>query len=216
MFEGYTLLCDYVNSKTKLLYKCPSGHRHCVIWNSWKSGARCPHCKKLGQPNINDIRKLFESEGHKLLSLEYINAKSKLIYICKNGHISSTTWSNWTNKSRGRRCKFCAGTNKKTIEFVSSNVELVGYKLKSKDYVGAKNKLHLICPNNHDYYVSWDNWYTKNNRCPKCMLSGISKSELEFRSLVSEVTCCELVFNTRDIIPPYELDIFIPDKNEAI
>jgi len=43
--EGYKLLTkEYKNSKQKLEYICPKGHKHSMRWNNWQQGQRCPNC----------------------------------------------------------------------------------------------------------------------------------------------------------------------------
>ena len=44
--EGYILLDEYTNARTKMRYICPNGHEHSIKWNSFKSGKRCPYCAK--------------------------------------------------------------------------------------------------------------------------------------------------------------------------
>ena len=42
--EGYILLTnEYINSKTKLYYTCPNGHKNSTTWSNWKKGHRCPY-----------------------------------------------------------------------------------------------------------------------------------------------------------------------------
>ena len=43
--EGYILLTDeYKNSRQKLNYICPKGHKHKISWDGWQQGQRCPTC----------------------------------------------------------------------------------------------------------------------------------------------------------------------------
>lgn len=42
--EGYELLSEYVNSRTKFLYKCVEGHVYSMTYNRWYAGCRCPEC----------------------------------------------------------------------------------------------------------------------------------------------------------------------------
>jgi len=43
--EGYTLLSrEYKNSKQKLEYICPQGHRGSIKWNNFQQGQRCLDC----------------------------------------------------------------------------------------------------------------------------------------------------------------------------
>lgn len=213
--EGYTLLSkEYDGCKRKLSYICPNGHAHEITWSCWIRGNRCPYCVKLGKPNISLISNSMASEGYTLLSNEYINAKSKLKVMCNKGHFFYTTWSNWSNTTRPRRCPYCSKRPPIDIDVVKEIIVNNGYELKSNRYINAKYKLHLICPNGHDYHVTWDNWSTKNNRCPICGLGNISKPENYLSGLLADSHV--VISNDRYIIAPYELDIVIPDKKIAI
>ena len=62
--EGYILLTKvYKNSRQKLNYICPRGHRHFVTWDNWNSKRkqRCPFC------NNNKVSK-WEKEVKKFLT----------------------------------------------------------------------------------------------------------------------------------------------------
>jgi len=215
---GYKLLTtNYINSRCKLDYICPNGHKHSISWNGWKKGDRCPYCSNLAKPTIEFIKECISNEGYTLISTEYVNAKTNIELICNNGHIFYITWSNWKNKTRPRRCPHCSKRPPIDIEFVKHNIESGGYKLISNQYINAKTKLELICSNNHTYNVSWDNWSTKNNRCPICNSNGVSVAEkLLFKTISSYYNNTLIIENDRSIITPYELDIVIPDKKIAI
>lgn len=50
MREGYELLSEvYINSSTKLKYKCPNGHMAYITWDKWRQGRRCPICNKISK-----------------------------------------------------------------------------------------------------------------------------------------------------------------------
>lgn len=53
--EGYVLLTDrYINSKQKLKYICPFGHKHTIDWSHWNlRGHRCPTCKFINMSGKN-------------------------------------------------------------------------------------------------------------------------------------------------------------------
>ena len=118
-------------------------------------------CKKL---TIEFVRESFEKEGYVLLSEEYISAKSKLNYICPQGHKHSIIWDNW---QQGHKCPSCAGNAKYTIKFVKNSFEKEGYTLLSKEYTGAHSKLDYICPEGHQHNIRWNDWQ-KGVRCPTC------------------------------------------------
>lgn len=103
--EGYMLLnTEYKNNTQKLRYICSEGHEYRISWVSWKNGARCAVCSGTAKHSIEFVRRSFGKEGCKLLSKTYKNNKTKLYYICSNGHTASTTWNDWV---RGFRCRAC-------------------------------------------------------------------------------------------------------------
>jgi hypothetical protein len=110
------------------------------------------------------VKTEFEKEDYILLSKEYKNNHTKLDYMCPNGHEHSITWNKWQT---GKRCPYCAGNAKLTIEFVRKSFESEGYILLSNSYVGNKTKLRYICPIGHKGAITWDNW-KQGRRCTKC------------------------------------------------
>lgn len=173
--EGYILLIDeYINNKQKLDYICPNGHRHFTNWHNWNSNNnRCPYCADL-IVTIEDIEESFERERYILLTTKYINNSQKLEYICPKGHKHFITWKNWC---KGRRCPYCSGNAKKTIEFIRSEFEKEAYILLTIEYINSSQKLIYICPNGHEHVITWSNWQ-QGKRCPYCANNG--KPTIEF------------------------------------
>ena len=163
--ENYVLLTKkYRNANQKLDYICSKGHKYCVSWNVWQRGHRCPYCVGVGKPTIEFIKSKFEKEGYKLLTNEYVNSKQKLNYICPKGHYHNISWSNW---QQGKRCYYCFGTAPLTIDFIKNEFEKENYKLLTKTYKNAKQKLRYICPNNHKHEITWSDWQS-GKRCGIC------------------------------------------------
>ena len=164
--EGYTLLTkEYINSKQKLEYICPNGHKHSTRWSNWRGGYRCSYCAGNRKLVIEFIRSEFEKEGYKLLTKRYKNSSQKLYYICLNGHSGSISWGSW---QQIRRCIYCSGKSKKTIEFIRLEFEKEGYVLLTKEYKNCSQKLEYICPYGHKGSVNWVNWNSNKSRCPIC------------------------------------------------
>jgi len=165
--EGYVLLTiEYINNYQKLEYICPNGHKHCVNWNNWKAGQRCPYCAGNGKPTIEFIRSEFEKKGYTLLTIKYLNNRQKLSYICPNGHRHNISWNAW--KNQGQRCVYCAGQGKPTIEFIKAEFEREGYELLTTRYINAHTKLKYKCSEGHEHQISWTEWCSLGNRCPYC------------------------------------------------
>lgn len=211
--EGYLLLSDtYIDSETPLDFICPNGHKHAISWSAWNNQhQRCAICAGVSRTSYEQIKSSFEKEGYELLTKVYINNRQKLDFICPNSHKCSITWSAW---SKGGRCKICSGLyidEDVVIKDVTSN----GYILIGK-YTNSHIPMHLICPNGHDYYVSWHNWSSKGYRCPRCTNVGTSYQETDLLSCIKSIYDGEIIDRSKTIISPYELDIVIPDKKIAI
>lgn len=58
-------------------------------------------------------------------------------------------------------------TKRKTLSEVKKFIECKGFSLLSDFYKNSKYKLHLICSQGHDCYISY-NAFTQGNRCITC------------------------------------------------
>lgn len=103
--EGAILVSKkYTTSKVKLDYICSEGHICTITWSDWRNGYRCLICSGKKKHTFGFVKSKFEQYGYVLVSTVYVNAKSKLDYICPNGHKGAITFSNWQH---GYRCKTC-------------------------------------------------------------------------------------------------------------
>ena len=110
--KKYELLSkEYVDCTTKLLYICDMGHEHSISWGNFKAGWGCPYCTKKIKPTIEQITTAIESEGYKIVSLNYINSASKIETLCPREHLYVTTWNRWTHPDK-YRCKDCSVLNR--------------------------------------------------------------------------------------------------------
>ena len=191
--EGYVLLSGhYINRSQKLKYKCPNGHFGDITWNNWfYNNNRCRFCANNVAHTIDYVRKKFEKEGYILLSDEYINAHTKLDYICPNGHKHSISFNKWNS---GRRCGICFGTKRKDINEILSAFKSEGYALLSTEYLNINSKLEYICPNGHKHSISFNNWL-RGKRCPYCAgrrmpyFKDISKSFTDKGYTIKDTNC---------------------------
>ena len=56
---------------------------------------------------------------------------------------------------------------KLSYEYVKEYIEKEGYTLLTNEYKGDITKLELICPNGHEWSITWKN-FKKGSRCPFC------------------------------------------------
>lgn len=146
------------------------------------------------------VKNQFENEGGKLLSEEYVDAHTKLKYICSEGHEHSITWNNW---QKGQRCLYCYGNVKKDIDFVRESFEKDSYILLTEEYINSKQKLEYICPNRHRHSISWANW-RKGQRCHFCVEIGrkiniFNDVKLEFEKEKYELLTIEYINNQQKL-----------------
>jgi hypothetical protein len=142
-----------------------------------------------------EVKTYFSEQGCELLELEYINANTKMKYICICGNPSTITFSKFFH--RGQRCRKCADKKNaerqrplisKIREFIESN----NYRLVSKTYTNAHEKIIVVCPENHEYNVTFDA-FKRGNRCPKC--SGKEKYTFEEVKEIFKSKDCNLLEN---------------------
>jgi hypothetical protein len=101
---GECLSSNYVNSFTKLRWRCAKGHQWEAVPSSIKTGTWCPFCIGRGR-TIEDMRLLAESRGGQCLSPILAGRKKRLRWRCAEGHM----WSSMPkNTLRGAWCRICA------------------------------------------------------------------------------------------------------------
>jgi len=168
--EGYEYLCrKSKNGKWFVYFECPSGHRHRIEWQNWRSGKRCGYCSGR-YISIEDIKNRFLSEGYKLLSKEYSNNSQLLDFICINGHRWKISYSAW---SMGQRCAKCAGNGKYMIKEIRDLFDNEGYTLLDREYTNGRKKLKYVCPSGHRGSIRFVNW-NQGHRCNTCRLESLT------------------------------------------
>jgi hypothetical protein len=119
---GECLSEKYVNSNTKLLWKCAKGHQWEAVPSAVKSRTWCPVCSGNSKLTIEDMHNLAAQKHGVCLSKRYINRETKLLWKCAEGHQWEATPSNIKS---GYWCPYCSRIAKLTIEEMQ--------KLKEKD-----------------------------------------------------------------------------------
>lgn len=204
----------YINNRTKLKYKCSCGNVSYTQLDSFIRGSRCEQCRykrshdKL-KLTIDFIKKKFEEAGCVLLSTEYKNSKTKLDYICSNGHHTKIAWNMF---KRGRRCVKCR--NEKTgdrrrlnFDYVRSEFAKMDCKLLSTEYNGSQTLLDYICECGEISKITWGN-FQQGVRCIKCGHEKTTeKRRLAFEYIKKEFEkegCTLITDNYINVITPLE------------
>lgn len=178
---GECLSNSYVNSHSKIKWRCKKGHTWYatagnIRGNASKKGTWCPECAKpmMGlskRLSLNDFKKLAKSRDGKCLSTKYVNSHTNLKWKCKNGHVWEATPG--SIKSQGSWCPYCARKvidKENETKILEKIAKSKGGKLISKSYVNYGTKLTWACSAGHQwkaipYNIKLGHW------CPKCSLS---------------------------------------------
>lgn len=102
---GQCLSTKYINSRTKLTWKCDKGHKWETTQNIIKNGSWCPICSGNVCLTIKEMHALARERGGKCFSTKYVNKHTKLEWGCAEGH-------RWQARSgdvkRGSWCPACS------------------------------------------------------------------------------------------------------------
>lgn len=216
--EGYVLLnkptAAVIKHRDIIEYRCSAGHERSCKWGTFLGGFRCRECFSDSlKHTFGYVLRRFSENGYTVVSAQYVNSHTPLRVVCPEGHMSLMSYGNY---NAGYRCQVCSGNQRATpFGVVKDEFDKRGYSLVSSCYCPGI-KLKYICPKGHHGDVSWPDFHHKGCGCPRCF-SRTSAAERELRTFVEAlVGPSEVVTNSRKIIPPYELDIFVPGHKVAI
>ena len=203
---------EYKGGKNKILIQCPKGHDWETRLDTFKSGKGCPYCsgKKL---TYIFVKNYIENEGYRLLSKEFKKSKEKLNMCCDKGHEFNM---NFDNFKQGQRCPICYLSSKKLdYSYVKENIEIDGYKLLSKEYLGGKNKLEMECPKGHKFNMRFDQ-FQQGKRCPHCNESKGEKKISEYLSSNNITYIAQYRYEDCKDKITLPFDFYLPDYNTCI
>ncbi len=213
-------LVQYVSEKGLIKITCPEHGVFEQTFNTHKKGHGCPKCvgrHKTTDEYINEV-KLVHGDKYDYSLVEYNNSIDRIKIICS---IHGEFNQNSTNHLQGNGCPKCKGlliTEKKTKttdEFISEAKLVHGdkYDYSNVEYIGCKDYIDILCKE-HGKFEQEPSSHLQGCGCPKCGLS-YDKSENELKDFITSLNI-EFIENTRKIISPLELDIYIPSHNIAI
>ena len=202
---------DYTHNRYKFKFICPEGHEDSMTWGNFKHGFRCGQCAFNRKKTYEEVKKVFEDRGYTLLSKDYKHSKAKLKFICPKGHRHSISYTNFVIHNQD--CGLCSPTRPKTLEEIQEHLESINWVLLADEYVNCETRFKCQCPKGHVVEKTWDT-FKMGQGCPSCS-HIVSKAELEIGEYL-ESFGVEIIRNSRSIIPPYEIDIFIPAAKVAL
>ena len=216
---------DYKNNKTKVCIICPE---HGEFWqrpdNHMGQKQGCPKCgrkivaDKLSKKQNDFIREssLIHNNKYDYSKVNYKQAHEKVCIICpEHGSFFTTPH----NHLKGYNCPVCSkekSSQERIVsqeEFIAKAEKLHGdtYDYSKVRYEGSFKYITITCPKHGDFktlaYV-----HLQGSGCPACRNS---KPQNEIADFI-ETLGFEIKKNVRTIIPPLEIDIYIPEKKIGI
>jgi hypothetical protein len=102
------------------------------------------------------------------------------------------------------------------LDYIEKQLQKENYKLLSRKYINAKQKLLFLCPKNHKHYLTYNKW-KKGQRCKTCKNSGkTSQGERIIESNLKNLTYLReyKIPECKNIKPlPFDFAIFDSQKN---
>ena len=169
---GSCLSESYLGNNIKLKWACQKEHFWEAPPSDIKSGKWCPAC--FGRDKAENYRIILEKvkeKGGQCLSDGYMNAQTKLLLECANGH----RWeANFTSIKKGTWCQNCKHNhyshknNKyKLSTFQEIAIEKNG-KCLSVDYKNTDSRLSFQCKEGHEWTaIAWT--ILKGSWCKRCV-----------------------------------------------
>ena len=178
--------CDYCGKeflvRKSKINKCLEGETKYLCCSS-----EC--AKNIQKPKWEDIVSLFSERGYILKSTEYINAKTKLEYICLDHADYGSQYITYNNLKNGCGCKYCGkerAVNSRRLSFENVK-QIFNYHdmiLLDQEYINSNTPLAYICKYHIEVgiqYMALSNAYKQH--CPFC---NIIKGEDKIYNYLSE------------------------------
>ena len=224
-------LTTYTGTAGTVVAICPDHGRFEQGAQIHLGGSGCPVCgsEKARQSKTTPFSKFVEramvAHGGKYTYEEegYTNTAGRVRAVCPE-HGAFQTFCH--SHLAGSGCPVCAreacsakrtGALRVTAEEFAHRATLAHagkYAYCGDSYQGVSHKLKVTCPTHGPFWqVAASHLYNKKG-CPKCANGGPSKGETALADLLGHLTT--VVRNSRGIIAPQELDIYLPDHNLAV
>ena len=229
-----------VESRKQKQFICFCGNKFTKSIFAFLSSPRCKNCSKLKNRNSQNLvpfekLKKFISKSELITTekeyKESLAKDFKLTLKCGCGVIFKKPLTDYAKDPICKNCSFkLVGNNKRfTYEFYKTKIEDLNCKIITskkkfqKSYINSSKKCEIkiqcSCGNIISDFLHkilrLNKLRIKNNCFCKVKSRVTSVFELEIREFIQNKLLEKLIINSRKIIDPYELDIFIESKNIA-
>lgn len=168
---GECISLTYTNNRSKLKWRCISGHEWEATFGSVKSlGSWCPHCSGRARLDISHAQNLASERGGLCLSTSYENSKSALRWKCAKGHEWQANFNDIKNS--GSWCPECGGVKRLTLGDAQRIAAERGGKCLAEKYINTKTKMLWECALGHEWKSTLSHIKNSRSWCPYCAKLG--------------------------------------------
>jgi hypothetical protein len=216
-------------------WQCQTGHEwKATVKSRTLSGSGCPSCYKEKVAVFRNLTEDFpeiasqwdHGKNQTRLDAHDLRLETKVWWKCPKGHSWQTSIG---NRIKGSGCHTCAkiksGKTRRIPVQGNSLAERFPLLLSSWDYEknsilpeevnwGSSSVCHWLCPEGHEWVARVSDRTSLKSNCPFC--AHTTSAAEEKIAVVLTQAGLSVERNTRKVIPPYELDLYIPEKNIAI
>lgn len=162
--NGKCLSEEYINSSSKLEWKCSKLHIWEATYNQVQSNHWCPECGGTKKLNIDTMRHVAKERGGICLSQTYSNVSTPLTWKCSKGHIWETPYHGVIDA--GAWCPVCRDT-KNSINDARELAQKHNGKCLSTKYINNYTPLLWRCSCGYKWKAIYAN-VQQSTWCPYC------------------------------------------------
>ena len=220
---------QYINNQTKVTLVCPEHGEFKLTPITLETNLECPECQKerlhthFSKTTEQFIKDAIKVHGNKYNydKVEYTTCKDNVIITCPLHGDFEQTPSSHLSGSDCPKCSMIKAWSKReritTEQFINDCIKIHGnkYNYDKTKYVAAKEYVTITCPKHGDF-KQLPYAHAKGQGCPICkseLTDSIGENQL--REYIKTIYDDDIKFNTRSVIKPLEIDIFLPKTNVA-
>jgi hypothetical protein len=144
----------YLNTRTKLRWRCAAGHEWEAAPGQVKAGQWCPHCAHVARLSLDAMVEIASSRGGRCLSNEYVNVEMHLRWKCEAGHQWTATPASIRS---GKWCPYCAHNRRLELKAMQRLARRRGGKCPSTKYINSGHPLLWECKRRHRWMATPSN-----------------------------------------------------------
>lgn len=187
------------------------------------SGRGCPFCAKSERASNHKLTtkqfiekaRMVHGDRYDYSKVNYKTSTDKVEIICPKHGVFEQTPNSHLNGNGCPQCgaEIARNTRKSnTEEFIKKALKVHGdkYNYDNTDYKYAVEKVEIKCARCGNTFMQTPNDHLNGCGCPHCGCAN-PKSEDEIVDFIKSIGINNVIKHDRTVIPPKELDIYLPD-----